>query len=299
VHPLDSVRAKIRRGYLHVKALEQELERFLSKRKKPPGVSISAKVHPDKDYISLSVHRVEEVPLWIAVIAADAFHNFRSALDQLIFETALIDGGGSEPKKSAFPASQTIDNFRSSYVQDKMLKYLTVRHRILVRRFQPYRGWKYEGAHPITLLDDLWNDDKHRFTQPIFLCAEVISPNFPTVGRDCFVRGAASDGRVLGRPLRPGTEFMRIYIVQTGPKPHLDVKVTSTVFVGLRNGESVASVGRKVSRYIKEIVAAFEPEFERPKALKMKGVARPGNLSAEGRPVRTKMTVEGSDTPFE
>jgi hypothetical protein len=299
VHPLDSVRAKIRRGDLHLNSLERELTKFLTKRKRPPRIGAAAKVYPDEGYISVFVDFVEEVPLRIAVIAADAFHNFRSAIDQLIFETALIDGGGIEPKKSAFPASTCICNFRSDQVQKKMLADLTVRHRALVRRFQPYRGWKYEGAHPLTLLDDLSNDDKHRFTQPLSLYCETFPISIDRLGQDCVVRGFTFNPRILGYPLRPGDEIARILILPKGPNPKVNLHLESTVAVCIRNGEPVLPVGRKISRFVKEIVAAFEPEFERPKALRMRSLLRPGNLSSERGPMRVKMTIEGSDTPFD
>ena len=108
------------------------------------------------------------------------------ALDQLIFELAFMDSragkrlsGKQSLGRTMFPASDTLVNFESHHVCYTLLAGITKQHRAQLKRFQPYRSRNYPGVHPLRLLHDLSNDDKHRLTQPVLLCPHTISLDVP------------------------------------------------------------------------------------------------------------------------
>jgi hypothetical protein len=285
VHPLDGVRAKIERGERHTATLHRELDR-LFERKKPPTVALGKKFNEEESYLSVTVARVDEIPVRFGVIAGDALHNFRSALDQLIYELAFVDGGGVESKrleKTAFPASLTVENFRSDYVQKTMLAGLTVRHRALVRPFQPYRSREADKTHdPLAMLDALSNDDKHRLTQPSLISTTGFEITIPsTVGHNCHIpMGSTMTCRPIGgKPLEKNAEVMRVPIVVTGPEPDMEMKCGLEFFVGLRNGLDISGVLEAIGKRSRAILEAFVPEFETQKALRYRDVPKLGRIT--------------------
>jgi hypothetical protein len=216
------------------------------------------------------------------MIAADAWHNFRSAIDQLIFELAFIDNGGKEDKRlerTMFPASTTIENFRGNHVQNTLLACLTQRHRALVRRFQPYRRtYLPVEQHPLALLDALSNDDKHRLTQPALVTAHAYTFRFKDF-RNCHPASLQASGdNTGGVPLKLNQELMRLPLVITGPNPDVKMESDMTVYVGLRNGLDLWGVTSGIGKYCRGIVEVFAPEFERPKAMRMRGRPRLGRI---------------------
>lgn len=295
-HPLEGVRAKLDRGDKHLKALDRSIARLMESSKRP-RLRLRTEVHlkPGRPELICLIDYVSPLPLRFGAIAGDAIHNYRSALDQLIFELAFIDSGGVEQLKTAFPASDTHTNFNSSYVQSTLLSGLTKRHRAMVKRYQPCRGWDGYGPHPIRLLDDLSNDDKHRLIQPSLVTPQSLEVNFPdgVVGRDCHFpeHGNFVFHQLIGRPLEADTEVFRTPLVVTGPNPHMNVECRADVFVGLRNGVELDGGLRRISRLAHTIVNAFAPEFETRKALRLRTKPRYGRIEPGRQIVPTKFSA--------
>lgn len=299
MHPLDGIRTKLDWGEHHVKALKRETDRIWLKRKKPPGFEVRQKFSPENESWTLYVGQVDPLPTKLASIVGDAFHNFRSALDQLVFELAFIDTNGKEIETTGFPASSSLENFRGSWVQKRLLKGLTLKHRTMIKRFQPYHGWNEEGPHPLTLLDDLSNDDKHRLVQPVLVAPEGIEYFFLNQwqGHNCYVRLPFVQTvvyNVVGRPVEPGTPLLTVTpMVVTGPNPQMPVECEATAVIGLRDGTAIQRSLDSVRDYAREIITTFEPEFETRKAMRLRNKPRYGRFPPRREPPAVQIASGG------
>ncbi len=98
----------------------------------------------------------------------DCVHNLRSALDHLICQLTLLDGGTAEDcAQTQFPiASKSEAQFEQ--MADYRIPRLSKKHRGMVKRAQPYRAGDQAWKHPLAILADLSNADKHRLLNPMF-----------------------------------------------------------------------------------------------------------------------------------
>lgn len=283
MHPLDGIREKLTRGEEHLETLDFEITQLFAQ-PNPPGSSIRAKVDQEDSSWVITIVETDPLPIRLGVLVGDVLHNFRSALDQLVFELAFMDTGGTEIETTQFPASRCLANFNGLRVQQRLLSGLTTRHRATIKRFQPYRGWDGDGPHPLALLDDLSNDDKHRVVQPALICPNEITASFPPPSgwHDCSVdRTRPVTGRnIVGRPLDIETEFLRVPILITGPEPNVEMEYKGSISVGFRNGVSVLDALESIAEYARRVVTALEPEFERPKAFRLRDKPRRGRIFA-------------------
>lgn len=280
MHPLTGVWAKLDWGDRGVRKYDRR-ERQIMGRKEPPMPRLRVEIDREDRACVLYISKVDELPLDLGLIVADVVHSFRSALDQLIFELAFMDSDGREMEKTGFPASDTPGNYAGSHVQNVLLGGLTKTHKAMLKRCQPYRSQSPSTPHPLRLLHDLSNDDKHRLTQPTLMCAAGIQLSFPPGAMtDCLLDTTREIAvtNVVGRPFEPDTEFFRIPLVFTGPEPKVKAKGSATTFVGFRNGLASGDVLAKVGSYARETVQFFAPEFERPKALRQHELPRRGRL---------------------
>ncbi len=302
MHPLDGIRAKIDRGEEHVHALNEAMDALFAG-EHSPTFGVRHEFHPEDETFRIVISAVDQIPPKIGTIVGDAVHCFRSALDQLVFELAFIDTGGKEVETTAFPASYIIDNFRDpkGTVQRKFLSGLTQRHRAMFKRFQPYQAPKaLRPRHLLTFLDNLSNDDKHRLLQPLLVSAQGFHFKFPgdLKGHNCHIPAAPARVQLnnfIGRPLQPETELMRVHIVITGPNPQMPVECISTSRVGLRDGTPVQDSLEVVLPFVREIVDFFAPEFERPKALRVRDLPRVGRFPFNEAPRPFTVAIASQD----
>lgn len=301
MHPLDGIRAKVERGEEHIQTLNREVERFFLDREHGP-IGVRHQIDPKNKTWSVVIAHVDTVPTHVGTIVGDVAHNFRSALDQLVFELAFIDTRGTEVETSAFPASRTINNFRSNWVQNRMLRGLTLRHRAMVKRFQPYRVRQIPGRHHLlSFLDDLSNDDKHRLTQPVLIAPEGVSFEFPPgyQGHNCHIpKGDFFIRNVIGWPLQEETELLRVPIVVTGPGPEMPVETELRATIGFRDGTPAQDALEAIAFFVREVVMAFATEFERPVAKRFRDTSRFGRIQPVSAEAEASLHIAGDDGTF-
>jgi hypothetical protein len=104
----------------------------------------------------------KKLPLRLGVILGDCVHNLRSALDHVICQTTLLDGGTMEDcARTQFPIVVESEA-RFEELANRQIKGLSPEHRTLVKLVQPYRAGDGASRHPLAVLADLSNTDKHR-----------------------------------------------------------------------------------------------------------------------------------------
>jgi len=92
------------------------------------------------------------------LISEFAFHA-RVALDYVVFALARRDTG-IEQEDTQFPINESPEAFARNGKKGGCLEHLTVEHRTMIERFQPYQGFR---LHCLRTLHKLSNSDKHRY----------------------------------------------------------------------------------------------------------------------------------------
>lgn len=110
----------------------------------------------------------EPPPLRWGVMLGECVHNLRSALDHLVCQLTLLDGGTMDDyAQTQFPiASKCEAQFER--MADARIPGLSKWHRAMVKRAQPYRAGDLAWKHPLAILAELSNADKHRLINPTY-----------------------------------------------------------------------------------------------------------------------------------
>ncbi|MBI4261368.1 MAG: hypothetical protein HY658_12475, partial [Actinobacteria bacterium] len=120
-------------------------------------------------------HRVPGV---LSLVLGDALHNYRSALDHLVFQLALMGrDGGDAPEGTQFVIRDTPEAFEKAKARG-YLDGVAQQHQDMIESVQPYRSAD-PALHPLGLLRDLSNVDKHRIIH-LF----EVAPGFSTPDGD-------------------------------------------------------------------------------------------------------------------
>jgi hypothetical protein len=137
--------------------------------------------HQVVDRVRLRIHVVEHAltERW-GVMIGEITHNLRSSLDHLIWQLTLANGHespkepiarGSKWRETAFPIFDEREGFTATNRHGKprrgsglaMLWGLRPDQVEMIDRFQPYQmGGENTHRHPLRVLQELWNRDKHR-----------------------------------------------------------------------------------------------------------------------------------------
>lgn len=138
--PLLGCRLKLFQAHLHLRSLDEEVDRFLSTTGHEP-------------------------PPHLGVIVGDFLHNLRCVLDHLVWQLVLLNGE-RPTRANKSPIVDTPERFAE--VADGSLRGVAEKHRELVEIFQPYR---VDGGNPaehhLAVLRELSNIDKHRFVHSV------------------------------------------------------------------------------------------------------------------------------------
>lgn len=268
-NPIDGPRAKLIRGLEHVAALKAE---YLSTFGADGPVRVGVEQHydPDAQAWVVTLHDVPEPSARLGLIAGDAVHNFRAALDHLILVLAILDSG-VEPKggRTQFPITSSRAAFNEKGLQTRLLEGVAPHHVAVIERHQPFHAAEDDpGAlHPLSVLNDLDNDDKHRTIQPAFVAAEDFGMRVPSRGENCESTGAMSGTTPLGGPLQSGTEVLRLPLRITGPDPKMDVQCRASLKLVLRNGLPLIEALEVIAGYVAEVLQEFAAELDSDEAV--------------------------------
>ena len=131
---------------------DEQLTKEIGKPGAPPLVRTGTSFY-------VGFHFVESTPTpheWGAVIG-DCLHNMRSALDHLVYALA---GPAASSVRTEFPIFIDRDKFRSS--EPRVLRGVAEAALTIIKWVQPYRWGLRASAHPLWVLHELNNIDKHR-----------------------------------------------------------------------------------------------------------------------------------------
>lgn len=192
--PLLGARLKVERARQHLKTLADETAAFVER--KP--YSLVSEFDPERGQDVVRVKVNHKIPARLGLIAADAAHNLRCALDHLVYQLAVIGSGPGA--KTQFPIFDDRDEYGRQV--HRLLTGVDKRHWARIEAVQPYHvkelllsGGQLAGYHDplvinlnLIVIARLDNMDKHRLVlagnglspwrQPKFNGAKKVSGTF-------------------------------------------------------------------------------------------------------------------------
>jgi hypothetical protein len=256
--PLLGIFAKVERAKTHIINLEERFKAYIDS----GPYETASEVNTDQTEEVYRFKLVKKLPLELHAIAGDAFHNLRTALDNLACAIAVRNG--KTTSGTYFPFGETIDKFEDALI-DKAKK-LPPAARDMIRTLKPYKG----GNDLLWLVHRADLSDKHsvplqtvlsnvlRLTGVIFWEGRglVIGPRD---GQHFLMGGYVPTRRWSGQKhdlefltVTPGARF------QTDFKPTFDIVIKN---VNGFEGQPVIAVLHQASQAVERILIDFENAF--------------------------------------
>lgn len=204
---LSGVSVKLDRAREHLEALDAELIAFFEAN--PYGTFSKFNPHTGEHSLRLR-ERAKPQPRW-GVIVGDFIHNARSALDHVAWK--LVEHGPcglpsdeETRRRISYPVAFRQAQLRNSVTYQRVAQDV----RDVLEESQPYQRPRRPEMHPLAVLNDLWNFDKHRFLHPHWVKSADEDPEIAVEGLGP-LPGLWADWAV-GAVLEDGAEVLRFRI---------------------------------------------------------------------------------------
>ena len=176
---LTSCFAKHAHAKRRIEELDIKVKSFFEDRSHQPRMR--ADFDPSSGYHILRIKAIPDFgsfPIDIGVAIGEIIHDLRSALDHAAWQLAceFANGVPADPKGVHFPVCEPKpDNEPKPGKAHKTASFLDPRDWAILHEFQPCKGinghadgWSGDYVHQLTMLHDMWNQDKH-VTLPVVL----------------------------------------------------------------------------------------------------------------------------------
>jgi hypothetical protein len=162
---LDGVWAKLNRAGEHIDTLADAIGSFINADPQPLALSVPY-LDPDDGWHTVYGIVDEEPPERLGVILGDVLHNIRSALDHLIWQLVILDGGQPKggPRGNAFCISMKVDHWDAAQTQH--LAGVSGTHQDVIEKTQPFKQQNPDRT-PFGWLRFLADTDKHQVVHPV------------------------------------------------------------------------------------------------------------------------------------
>src|ERR1051325_380147 len=264
MHPLDGIKLKLKRAAQHLRSITDIIDPIRNAK-----FQVVSRYDPDDGLFKLS-SRFPEIDPDLSVIIGDCLHNMRSSLDYLIWQL-VIKNGQTPIKDNMFPICYSIEGFNRQITRNR-LQGISINAQTVVDALQPYhRGQPACFVHPLWILSELMNVDKHRTLTLITLVALGYDIEFKPQS------GASGGGLRVGTEgirLKHGVEFFGYRPEGAAlfgrpnfaPIEEMDVDAQGNMFVAFQDGpvadRDVVVVLQEILDYIQQtVIPNFEPFF--------------------------------------
>lgn len=251
--PLASVHMKLARAALHFDLLNSQIMAFLDT--EPYAAEVREFDPQTQSFAIRSVVKTYPAPGW-SLLVADCIYNLRSALDHLAWTLATDPKTGEAPARTEFPIFLERAKYQASSKSGTpergsglyKVRGMAMGAQAAIEALQPYN--RLDGPpelHPLWLLHQLSNEDKHRVLSIIGTVMEDsdLTLHLPPIDAEF------SLDFEYGIPLEQEAEIGRLIFRPTGPKAKVDFEVAGTFFVAF--GKSGAGRGRRVADTLADI----------------------------------------------
>ena len=155
--PFDAIWQRIERASAHRKRFGEKWDAHLHAHPYDTMVNVDSKGEG-----SVGIEQEIPPPDGLDLLLGEFLYNLRAALDNCIYEVAVIDSGKDPPPHSEqiqYPIYATAEQFTANKYR---LEALSDDHRRFIELDQPYHGWDGPTDHPFAMLNDLARRDRHR-----------------------------------------------------------------------------------------------------------------------------------------
>jgi hypothetical protein len=257
---LEGVREKFRRAEQHFDLLQAEIRGFFHREHQPIGVS-AGYLDAESGWHIFYGFVEEEPPLRLGVILGDFVHNARSALDHLVWQLVLLNGG--TPKSGArgnrWPIANTEHEWRTAHGSD--VRDVAATHVATIEQTQPYNaGDRAEDTIPSRLrfLSDV---DKHQVVHPTL--AVILDPAEAVSFRVTSGSGEIVRKQVrFGAPFEHRTELMRVRVEPLTPDTKVEMEGDVPVDIAFSERRLASGVAKQILDAVRVIIREFEPLFD-------------------------------------
>jgi hypothetical protein len=256
---LDGVRAKLQRADEHLETLAGEMAAFLNADPSPLGFTIPH-FDPETKWHVVYAYVEEEPPDRLGVILGDVLHNIRSALDHLVWQLVILNGG--TPKKgmggNSFPIALTEAQWTKA-LKGPLLG-VSEDHCAIIEKTQPYKqGDKAEQTY-FGWLQFLSNTDKHQVVHPIV----AILRDDPADKVSFHV--TKGPGRVVRKQFRSdvfshGTELLRCKVEPMTPDTEVEMVGDVPVYIAFSERPVPETLPKALLAAAQVVVRELEPAF--------------------------------------
>jgi hypothetical protein len=255
---LAGVAAKIDRANALLDEMKAEAHAFLA----GPSYELRGSYDEATHAWEERLHILRQPPLKLGVIVGDYVHNLRSALDQLVWQLVLL--AGAEPaRRNQMPIEDTPDKFARN--AKRMLNGVSAGHRATLERAQPYHAAaELLTEHPLRVLRELSNVDKHQVVHPAYSFLGDADP--PTLSPQ--PPGPHGVKRILmarNARMEEGTVVIRVELHADEPPP-TSVDVTGHITIDTAFGDQRVDARflRELLVYVLRIVGSVMADFGPP-----------------------------------
>jgi hypothetical protein len=262
---LVGVRAKIERAKQHVRDLEIAIQAFLD----TGAYEVGSEKHPYRGNPIYKVIRADDPPASLSLIAGDAIHNLRSALDHLAWQLVLANGR-APTRRTAFPIYESAERYMTK--DQRVIEGISAEAVEFINATKPYQG----GNDPLWMLHELNNIDKHRLLLMVAATTRGARVLHGTGEQVCDFMGVTDPGarqylskydhvelfvgdREPSCPLKPGDILCDR---QLSRDPNEQLEFTLLVAFGepeIAKGEPLLETLHQLSHLIDSIVGQFAP----------------------------------------
>jgi len=209
--------AKIERAGEHRDALKAEISAAFAERDNLPRVGTKYEEETGDHVVYVSyMPDLSALIERASLLFGDSIHNFRSALDHLVYALALIHKNGEieHPRRPAFPITDSEDDWRRKV---RRLCEVSTEDRAIIKWYQPYNAVARAGrpiGSPTVLgyLRDLDDWDKHRFLMRVVVPSSGLQnphPQAMAIWTPSAFASLADPGAYEIRPVELGTVLAR------------------------------------------------------------------------------------------
>ncbi len=223
---LTGTMAKIAQGDHHLQAFAQAAGRWIERA--PFELVIERNGDGTEHYLRFRVR--EEPPPVLGLNIGDCVHNYRSALDHFVYAAAVAQSGLSPPPadvKLQFPIVRQSKAWLSQ--AGSKLPGITQTLRDEIAKLQPYHRGDEADVHPLAVLADLDNGDKHRVLHPVLAIGQWSHTEITRIDRGSIV----DTEHTLVEPLVDGSQLFRVTLSE--PNESIGIRNNSTIVVSLRH----------------------------------------------------------------
>lgn len=252
---LSSVWAKLRRAEEHAHTFENEARSWIQS--DPYRLTLEPNADFTRFSVVIHINNKPSFERW-ALIVSDAIHNFRCALDHLLYSVAILQTESDPPpggNRIFFPICDTpaIFNKTVANIQSNTPDIMEGSVLDTVQRFQPYNRPHPRLPPLLSLLRELDNSDKHRLLNMVMGAPWYGHGDINISNRQC--RLLVSRAEVVDNQ-----EIAAFYFDR--PTPNANPKFETNIVLAIRNPTKVGQNRLEIADVLPEMVVEVRSVLE-------------------------------------